>query len=513
MRRILLAATGLAALFAVFAPRALPDGEPVPPAAAAEPPARPRMSPQTEECITCHQSVTPGIVADWLASRHARTTPETALRAEPLARRISVAAADALPEPLRKVAVGCFECHGQAPESHPDTVEHADFKIHPVVTPNDCKTCHPVEVEQFAGSKMAHAHDNLAKNPLFHSLSETLTAGAEVKGGALHVLPPADATRLDTCYGCHGTAVTVSGKRTVSTDLGDFELPVLTGWPNQGVGRINPDGSRGSCAACHTRHEFSLEVARKPFTCGQCHLEPDTPAFEVWQESKHGNLVLSQQQGYTWDAVPWTVGTDFRAPTCAACHASLLVSPGGETIAERTHDYGSRLWVRLFGLPYAHPQPKSGATHEIRNADGQPLPTTFAGAPATSFLISEKEAKRRRAGMTKICAACHGSSVPLAHFAKLDGTIAETNRMTLAATQLVEQAWARGLADRSNPFDEPIERKWMRQWLFYANSVRYGSAMGGPDYATFRNGWFGLTENLREMEEWLALRRKPADGK
>jgi len=73
----------------------------------------------------------------------------------------------------------------------------------------------------------------------------------------------------------------------------------------------------------------------------------------------------------------------------------------------------------------------------------------------------------------------------------------------------VAHAWQNGWADRSNPFDEPIEQKWIRQWLFYANSVRYASAMtGAPDYAAFKNGWWSLTENLREMEEWLRLFRR-----
>lgn len=39
------------------------------------------------------------------------------------------------------------------------------------------------------------------------------------------------------------------------------------------------------------------------------------------------------------------------------------------------------------------------------------------------------------------------------------------------------------------PDDEVVEQKWIAQWLVYANSVRYASAMSGPDYATFKNGW------------------------
>jgi hypothetical protein len=75
--------------------------------------------------------------------------------------------------------------------------------------------------------------------------------------------------------------------------------------------------------------------------------------------------------------------------------------------------------------------------------------------------------------------------------------------MVLAATQLLLEAWDKGLADKSNPFDETIEHKWILQWLFYANSLRYGSAMSGPDYAAFKNGWWELTKNLHEMKQLI----------
>jgi hypothetical protein len=75
--------------------------------------------------------------------------------------------------------------------------------------------------------------------------------------------------------------------------------------------------------------------------------------------------------------------------------------------------------------------------------------------------------------------------------------------MVLAATKLMLEIWNRKLADKTNPFDETIEQKWIKQWLFYANSVRYGSAMAGPDYASFKNGWWDLTRNLEEMRDYL----------
>jgi hypothetical protein len=186
----------------------------------------------------------------------------------------------------------------------------------------------------------------------------------------------------------------------------------------------------------------------------------------------------------------------------------LIATPEGSTVVPRTHDFGARLWVRLFGLPYTHPQPKSGDTSIIRNKDGQPLPTAFTGEPASEFLIDSKEQTRRLDFMKGLCRSCHNRDWVDGHFDKLDHTIQETDRMTRVATDLMSKAWDQGLADRSNPFDEPIERQWMKQWLFYANSIRLGSAMGGPDSMSFHNGWFDLTTHLREMEDWVNTKAK-----
>ncbi len=455
------------------------------------------LSPQTRECLDCHGDFHPGIVADWQSSRHAGTTPAAALELPPLERRISN---PEVPAALRQVAVGCYECHSLNPERHADNFEHFGFRINIVVSPADCRTCHAEEADQYAGSKKAHAVANLAENPLFHQLSETTLANQEVREGKLHARPATDATRNQTCYSCHGARIEVQGEREVEVDGEVVSLPQLSNWPNQGVGRINPDGSKGACTACHPRHSFSIAIARQPYTCGQCHHEPDSPAFEVYEESKHGNIFSTQQAEWNWSAVPWRVGRDFRAPTCAACHNALLATPEGKPIALRTHDFGARMWVRIFGLPYAHPQPAAGQTHLLKNADGQPLPTTLAGVPAAEGLIDPSEQARRQRGMARVCQSCHGALWVQGHFSRLDNAVVQTNQMTLAATQLMQGAWDRQLADPANLFDEPLERQWVEVWLFHATSARYGAAMGGAGHATFKLGWWDMNATVGEME-------------
>jgi len=44
---------------------------------------------ETQACIACHYVYTPGIVMDWLSSRHSKTLPAEAMKKNPLERRIS----------------------------------------------------------------------------------------------------------------------------------------------------------------------------------------------------------------------------------------------------------------------------------------------------------------------------------------------------------------------------------------------------------------------------------------
>jgi hypothetical protein len=462
------------------------------------------LSPQTEACIGCHRMYTPGIVHDWMTSRHSKTIPAEAMKKSPLEKRTS---AGSLPQSLQGYVVGCYECHSLNPDAHKDNFKHMGYSINVIVTPNDCQTCHPVEAKQFAGSKKSYAYKNLMDNAVYHTLTSTITGVKRFQKNRFFAEIPSESTLHETCLGCHGTKVESRGLKTASTKIGDMQFPDLANWPNQGVGRMNPDGSSGACSACHPRHAFSIEVARKPYTCSQCHLDPDVPAWNVYRESKHGNIYSSKYQQWDFNSVPWVIGKDFTAPSCATCHNSLIVTPDNTVVTERTHDFGSRLWVRLFGLIYSHPQPISGDTTIIRNKDGLPLPVTFAGEPASEYLIDKPEQDKRFQKMSGICRNCHGSNWTANHFEKLDSTIKETNRMTDTATAIMSKVWEEKIEDKTNPFDESLEQMWTSQWLFYSNSIRYASAMtGAPDYASFKNGWWYLNKNLRSMQDWMEFK-------
>lgn len=476
------------------------------------------VSDATSGCIECHSTVHPGIVESWQKSRHAQVTSQTAMAVKGLARKVS---SKQVPENLLTVAVGCAECHTQRSKAHADTFEHNGHDVHVVVSPQDCATCHAQEANQYSKNIMAHAFNNLAANPVYQLLQNSIlgtTEPADEKKVSITIKPPNDATKAEACYYCHGTKLSVKGYETRDTEVaGELEFPIIEGWPNQGVGRINLDGTRGSCSACHTRHTFSMEMARKPHTCKECHTGPDVPAFKVYSASKHGNIFSSMGASWNFDAVPWTVGKDFTAPTCATCHVSLLINTDGEVVAERTHQMNSRIPWRIFGLIYAHPHPKEPDTTKIRNKDGQPLPTSFDGEFASKYLVTDKEMNVRKENMQAVCLSCHATTWVNGQWDRFENTIRETNAKTLSTTKIMDEIWRLNLADfkwndkgpEGNPFDEAIERKWSNTWLIYGNHIRFASAMGcGGDYGVFAQGRYDLSKTFMEMSDWLKSRKQ-----
>ncbi len=466
------------------------------------------ISDATSECIDCHASVHPGIVKDWQNSRHAGVTPKDAMAVDGLARKVS---SIKVPDNLKGTVVGCAECHMLRPKAHADTFEHNGYDIHVVVSPGDCAVCHSEEAAQYSKNIMSHAYGNLAENPLYQKLQRSIIGTKNRDAGRLTFKTADGATQAEACYYCHGTKLKVTGKETRNTEAaGELEFPVIAGWPNQGVGRVNLDGSLGSCSACHTRHAFSIEMARKPYTCMECHVGPDVPAYKVYAASKHGNIFAAMHTSWNFSAVPWTIGKDFTAPTCAACHISLLVNADEEVVSERTHQMNNRLPWRIFGLVYAHPHPQNPDTTVIRNKDGQPLPTGLDGTPAAEFLIDAKEQDTRRRSMQAACLNCHDSSWVQGHWLRFENTIQETNADIRIATAILQDVWQAGFADaETNPFDEVIEKKWTDAWQLYANGIRFASAMGGGgDYGVYADGRYQLTQVLLEMNDWLNLHQK-----
>lgn len=68
------------------------------------------------------------------------------------------------------------------------------------------------------------------------------------------------------------------------------------------IGKPNSDGTFGDCAKCHAGHTFSKAQVRKPEICGSCHLGPDHPMKEIYDESIHGTIYANKGSNWGWNA-------------------------------------------------------------------------------------------------------------------------------------------------------------------------------------------------------------------
>jgi len=368
----------------------------------------PRISKETAQCLDCHEGM-PGIVSQWEDSAH------------------------------WNAGVGCYECH-KANKDDADAMEHHGFTVAVIVSPRDCAACHPKEAAEQEASHHAKAGDIL--NTKDGLLGQTIGGEPAVAVG---------------CRQCHGSIVKVNE---------DGSLDPAT-WPNTGIGRVNPDGSKGTCSACHTRHRFSKEQARQPETCGKCHLGPDHPQKEVYEESKHGILYRAFKDDLNMDHPKWIAGEDYYdAPTCATCHMSA--TPNQEV----THDVGTRLSWNL------------RAPVSKRTADWQ----------------------KKLDSMKDVCSACHGGAFVEGFYQQFDAFVGLYNdKFAIPAKEIRDLLMEEGVISKDN-FDDEIDWIYWELWHHEGRRARHGAAMSGPDYAW----WNGIYDMAKAFYNHLLPKAKEA---
>ncbi len=371
-----------------------------------------------KKCEICHERTSPGIVHDWEQSLHA------------------------------KAKVTCIDCH-EAEKTDTDARAHEGVYISALVSPKDCSRCHPREVVEFNNSLHAKA------------VSFVQDLGGDRAGdNVLAYQLEGKAAAVAGCEKCHGSIVKVeNGKFDVDT------------WPNGGIGRINPDGSRGSCSACHTRHKFSLAESRKPETCGTCHMGPDHPQLEIYLESKHGVIYSSEKDSWNFDVATSAWDTKhYRAPTCATCHMSSI----GEL--KSTHNVSDRLSWEL-------EWPRSAKTEDWEN-------------------------KRKR--MKIACLACHSPVWVNNHFEQFDNAVVLYNEKFFDPVKEAMDALYKEGYLTSAKFDEEIEFTYFEFWHHEGRRARMGASMMAPDFTQW-HGFYELVKNKLELMHMVQEIRKEKD--
>ncbi len=251
-------------------------------------------------------------------------------------------------------------------------------------------------------------------------------------------------------------------------------------WPNTGIGRRNLDGSRGSCSACHSRHDFSPRRARQPENCGKCHLGPDHPQKEIYEESKHGVAYRDLRGAMNPDADEWVLGVDYAAaPTCATCHLSGHSRNDGRD----THDPRERIsWTNR--PPVSVPM-DTDVDHNIVSATGE--------AERRAQIHDSADAKRDR--MKAVCSHCHTTDYTNAFYQQYDDLVILYNEKFAKPGQMIMAALLDQGLRTPTQFDEEIEWTWFYLWHHEGRRARHGAAMMAPD-CTHWHGMYEVAERF-----------------
>ena len=287
------------------------------------------------ECASCHRQETGAIVAQFEKSAHSAA------------------------------GVTCLDCHRALPGQEVEL--HHGFDLSTEATALACQGCHADEYRQFTASR--HALPSYAAVMGTEGYPEAFPAGLIDAAERIH--PGAVRRAPNPLVGVEGEATVTAGCLACHN-----------------IGKPNADGSVGSCTACHSRHSTSIALARSPETCGQCHMGPDHPQKEIYEESKHGVLFAAQRSAMNLDADPQALTSfDMPIPTCSTCHLSGLDG------AEVTHDVTERLSWTLFA-PVSEKRPN------------------YVGAQAE---------------MQGICLKCHSAGHVERFYAEAEAVVEDTN--------------------------------------------------------------------------------------
>jgi hypothetical protein len=369
-----------------------------------------------DECVVCHRRTTPGIVEQF--------------------GRSSMAAAE----------VSCRNCH-EVPAGYPGSNEHEGAVILSSPTPARCAECHAAELAQF----------NQSRHSLPAYVAVAGTEGLSPQHLAMYQAIPEGGFAPDkmrhALFALEGPAVT------------HFACEAC-----HNVGRPQADGSAGECEKCHLRHEFSLEQARKPETCNACHIGPDHPQWEIYQESPHGIAYATGGDSWNWEAEPGTLSvSDFPAPTCAVCHFS------GFGTSATTHDVGDRL-------------------------------TWFLFAPISARRPAWEDNQVRMQG---VCRSCHNTVFIEDFYAAADLATEAVNAWVAQSDEMVAPLKERGLLT-SEPFDEPLDYVYFELWHHWGRTAKFGTWMQGPDYVQW-HGAYEVLSDLAELEELVEAKLEQAE--
>lgn len=341
--------------------------------------------------------------------------------------------------------ITCLDCH--QPAAGQEAVPHHSFTISKKLTSANCRSCHERIYQQFLRSR--HAAPSWAAVHGEKSIPAEHVAFSEQfhPGGCKRPANPL--VRLE------GPAAVTSGCATCHS-----------------IGQPNSDGTIGTCTACHTRHTSSIEIARLPTTCGQCHMGPDHSQIEIYNESKHGVIFTAQKHLLNLACPSERLTTrEMFIPTCATCHMSGLNN------LKMTHDTSERLSYLLA-------------------AEISPKRPGYAQA---------------QAAMKEVCTQCHTRPLVDRIYAEAENVVESTNQKVKAMSDIMESLRKDGILE-GEPLSQPIEFLYFDLWHYYGRTAKHGAFMGGQDFTQW-HGNYPLLKHSVEIRAAAEELRKHHESK
>jgi hypothetical protein len=339
-----------------------------------------------------------------------------------------------------KKGITCLDCH--QPSEGQQKKDHHGFVISTHLTAGNCRSCHEGIYQEFLHSRHAapswaaiYGEKGLSAEQV--AFSEQFQPGGSKRPPHPFVNAEGGAAMVSGCEQCHA------------------------------VGKPNDDGTIGTCTNCHSRHTSSVALARRPSTCGQCHMGPDHSQIEIYDESKHGVMFAAQERLLKLDADPKTLSTrDMFVPTCATCHMS------GINGLKVTHDPSDRLGWHL----------------------ADPISTQ-----RPNYL-------RAQANMKQVCAQCHTQTLIDRVYAQAEQVVAGTNGKVTDAKAIVDGLRKDGLLS-GPPFSNPIDFTYFDLWHYDGRTSKHAAFMGGADFVQWHGNYGLLQKTVQLKHDAEELRR------
>lgn len=339
--------------------------------------------------------------------------------------------------------VNCLDCH--QPAEGQKKMDHHGFVISTHLTAGNCRSCHEGIYQEFLRSRHAAPswgaiYGEKGLTPQQVDFSEQYQPGGTRRPPHPFVTLEGGSAMTSGCEQCHS------------------------------VGKPNEDGTIGTCTACHSRHTSSIELARRPSTCAQCHMGPDHSQIEIYDESKHGVMFAAQEHLLNLAAPPRQLTTrDMFVPTCATCHMS------GINGLKVTHNPSDRL-------------------------------SWYLANPVTEKRQNYLQAQ---VAMKQVCSQCHTQTLIDRVYSQAEQVVANTNTRVLNAKQIVDGLRKDGLLS-GPPFSNKIDFTYFDLWHYDGRTSKHAAFMGGADFVQWHGNYPMLQKTVELQSAAAELRREHA---